>query len=65
VLVLSRKKDESIVLGDDIVIEVISIRGDIVRIGVSAPIDVPILRHELKERLDRERLDRERKGGPP
>jgi carbon storage regulator len=64
-LVLSRKEYESIVIGDDIVIEVISIRGDIVRIGISAPIDVPILRHELWERLDRERREREEKGGSP
>jgi carbon storage regulator len=58
-LVLSRKKDESIVIGDDIVIEVLSIRDDTIRLGISAPPEVKILRHELKEKIDRER-----EGGP-
>jgi carbon storage regulator len=62
-LVLSRKKDERIIIGDNIVIEVLSIRDDIIRLGVTAPPEVVILRHELKERLDRERQDREREGG--
>jgi carbon storage regulator len=59
-LVLSRKASERIIIGDNIVIEVISIRDDVIRLGISAPPEVPILRHELKERLDRER-----EGGPP
>jgi carbon storage regulator len=63
VLVLSRKKDEKIIIGDNIVIEVLSIRDDVIRLGVTAPPEVVILRHELKERLDRERQDREEKGG--
>jgi carbon storage regulator len=54
VLVLSRKKDEKIIIGDNIVIEVLSIRDDVIRLGVTAPPEVVILRHELKERLDRE-----------
>jgi carbon storage regulator len=59
-LVLSRKKDESIIIGDSIVLTVISIRDEVIRLGIEAPSEVPILRHELKERLDRER-----EGGPP
>jgi carbon storage regulator len=62
-LVLSRKKDDRIIIGDNIVIEVLSIRDDVIRLGVTAPPEVVILRHELKERLDRERQDREREGG--
>jgi carbon storage regulator len=62
-LVLSRKKDERIIIGDNIVIEVLSIRDDVIRLGVTAPPEVVILRHELKERLDRERPDRGEKGG--
>jgi carbon storage regulator len=58
-LVLSRKALESIVVGDDIVIEVLSIRDDTIRLGISAPPEVKILRHELKEKIDRER-----EGGP-
>jgi carbon storage regulator len=63
VLVLSRKCKERIIIGDNIVIEVISIRDDVIRLGVTAPPEVVILRHELKERLDRERPDRGEKGG--
>jgi carbon storage regulator len=61
-LVLSRKKDERIIIGDNIVIEVLSIRDDVIRLGVTAPPEVVILRHELKERPGRERRDQEEKG---
>jgi carbon storage regulator len=61
-LVLSRKKDESIMVGDSITITVISIRDDVIRLGISAPPEVLILRHELWDRLERERLEREEKG---
>jgi carbon storage regulator len=46
-LVLSRKKGESIVISDDVVITVIDIRGDKVRIGVEAPLEVPVHRREV------------------
>lgn len=46
-LVLSRHKDESIVIGDDTVITVVDIRGDKVRLGIEAPRDVPIHREEV------------------
>ena len=46
-LVLSRKQDETIRIGDDIRITVIAIQGDKVRIGIEAPQDVLILRSEL------------------
>ena len=46
-LVLSRNKDERIVIGGDIVITVVEIRGDKVRLGIEAPKEVPILRQEL------------------
>jgi carbon storage regulator len=62
VLVLSRKKDERIIIGDNIVIEVLSIRDDVIRLGVTAPPEVVILRQELKERPGRERQDRGEKG---
>lgn len=53
-LVLSRKRDESIVIGDDIVITIVDIRGDKVRIGVNAPTDVPVHRQEVYEAIQRE-----------
>lgn len=46
-LVLSRKKDERIVIGDSITVMVVEIRGDKVRLGISAPKDVPVNREEI------------------
>jgi carbon storage regulator CsrA len=48
-LVLARKIDESIVIGNDIVVKVISIDKGIVKLGIDAPADVAILRNELLE----------------
>jgi len=50
-LVLSRKKDESIVINNDIVITVVEIRGDKVRLGIAAPRDVPVHREEVYEAI--------------
>ncbi len=50
-LVLSRKKNESIVIDETIVITVVDIRGDKVRLGIEAPKDVPIHRNEVYEAL--------------
>jgi carbon storage regulator len=50
-LVLSRKKNESIVIADQIVITVIEIRGDKVRLGIEAPREVPIHREEVYEAI--------------
>lgn len=46
-LVLSRKPDESIFIGDDIVITIVATKGCQVRIGIDAPKNVPILREEI------------------
>ncbi|MCS7023023.1 MAG: carbon storage regulator CsrA [Gemmataceae bacterium] len=46
-LVLSRKKNESVIINNDIVITVIEIRGDKVRLGIVAPKDVPVHREEV------------------
>ena len=50
-LVLSRYRDESIYIGDDIVITVVDIRGDRVRIGVQAPSDVSVHRQEVYDAI--------------
>lgn len=50
-LVLSRKKNESIMIGDDIVITIVEIRGDKVRLGIVAPRDVPVHREEVYEAI--------------
>ena len=52
-LVLSRKKNESIVINDDITIVVVEIRGDKVRLGVEAPKNVPVHRLEVYEAIKR------------
>jgi carbon storage regulator len=52
-LVLSRKKNESIVIADDITIVVVEIRGDKVRLGVEAPKEVPVHRREVFDAIRR------------
>ncbi|MEN0110750.1 MAG: carbon storage regulator CsrA [Planctomycetota bacterium] len=52
-LVLSRKKNESIVINDDITIVVVEIRGDKVRLGIEAPKEVPVHRNEVWEAIRR------------
>lgn len=55
-LVLSRQRDESIMIGDNIVITVVDIRGDKVRLGISAPTEIPVHRQEVYEAIQRENL---------
>ena len=55
-LVLSRKKGEAIVIDDDVVIEVIEIRGDKVRLGIDAPKEVPVHRKEVWAAIRREKI---------
>jgi carbon storage regulator len=52
-LVLSRKKNESIVINNDITIVVVEIRGDKVRLGVEAPKDIPVHRREVYDAIHR------------
>jgi len=52
-LVLSRKRDERIVIGDNIVITVVEVRGDKVRLGIEAPSEVPVHRQEVLEAMKR------------
>ena len=52
-LVLSRKKNESIVINDDITIMVVEIRGDKVRLGIEAPKTVPVHRREVFDAIHR------------
>jgi carbon storage regulator len=55
-LVLSRKKNESIVINNDITIVVVEIRGDKVRLGVEAPKEVPVHRREVYDAIKRNEL---------
>jgi carbon storage regulator len=53
-LVLSRQRDQTIMIGDDIEITVVDIRGDKVRLGINAPNEIPVHRKEVYEAIRRE-----------
>lgn len=55
-LVLSRQRDESIMIGDNIVVTIVDIRGDKVRLGINAPTEIPVHRQEIYEAIQRENL---------
>ena len=57
-LVLSRQRDESIFIGDNIKITVVDIRGDKVRLGIEAPNEIPVHRQEVYEAIQRENQQR-------
>lgn len=56
-LVLSRQKDERIVIDDRIVITIVDIRGDKVRLGIEAPPEVSVHRQEVQELLQRNMVE--------
>jgi carbon storage regulator len=58
-LVLSRKKNESIIINDHIVVTVVEIRGDKVRLGIDAPKDVTVHRREVYEAIQNQSKARE------
>ena len=72
-LVLSRHRDESIMIGDDVVVTIVDIRGDKVRLGIDAPQDIPVHRQEVYDAIQRENRsaaqltpqDTRKVGGPP
>ncbi len=57
-LVLTRKSNQSIMIGDDIEISVLSVMGDKVRIGIQAPQDIPVFRTEIYLEIHREEPER-------
>lgn len=58
-LVLSRKKNESIVINNDITVTVVDVRGDKVRLGITAPKEVPVHRQEVYEAIHGKPADTE------
>ena len=56
-LVLSRQRDETIMIGDDIEITIVDIRGDKVRLGINAPRSVQVHRKEVYEAIERENAE--------
>lgn len=53
-LVLSRQRDESIIIGDNVQVTIVDIRGDKVRLGIVAPAEVPVHRKEVYDAIQRE-----------
>ncbi len=61
-LVLSRHRDESIMIGDDVMITIVDIRGDKVRLGIDAPKEIPVHRQEIYDAIKRENQKASRLG---
>ncbi len=57
-LVLSRQRDESIMIGDDVEIIIVDVRGDKVRLGITAPKDIPVHRREIYDAIQREKSEK-------
>lgn len=53
-LVLSRQRDQSIIIGDNVVITVVDVRGDKVKLGIQAPKEISVHRQEVYEAIQRE-----------
>ncbi len=64
-LVLSRNKDDSIMIGDDIEITIIDIRGKQVRLGITAPKAISVHRREIYDAIQKEKQREKQKGDAP
>ena len=53
-LILTRRIDESVMIGDEITVRVLNIKGDLVRIGIAAPKDIRVDREEVVRRFERD-----------
>ena len=58
-LVLSRQKDESIIIGDDVEITIVDVRGDKVRLGINAPKSVSVHRKEIYDAIQKEKAEKD------
>lgn len=58
-LILTRRVGESVMIGDDVVVTVLGIKGNQVRIGINAPKDVSVHRDEIYRRIQEEKGDKE------
>jgi carbon storage regulator len=63
-LVLSRKVGERILIGDNIAVTVVRVAEGVVRIGVEAPLEMPIVREEIRDQLKQDRPERKAAGRP-
>jgi carbon storage regulator len=63
-LVLSRQRDESIMIGDDVEVIIVDVRGDKVRLGITAPKNIPVHRREIYDAIQREKNGQEKPKEP-
>ena len=63
-LVLSRQKDESIMVGDEVEITIVDVRGDKVRLGITAPKSIAVHRREVYDAIQREKQEKELEAQP-
>ena len=61
-LVLSRCKNESIIIGDDIEVTIVDVRGDKVKLGITAPKEIPVHREEIYRAIKAEQGEGNKKG---
>jgi carbon storage regulator len=59
-LVLSRQRDESIMIGDEVEITIVEVRGDKVRLGITAPKRIPVHRREVYDAIQAEKAGKEK-----
>ncbi len=58
-LILTRRVAETLIVGDDVRVTVLAVKGNQVRIGIDAPMDVDVHREEIYQRIERERARKE------
>ncbi len=58
-LILTRRVSETVVIGDDVTVTVLGVKGNQVRLGINAPRDVAVHREEIYDRIRREQTEKE------